>query len=264
MKYILKLSIIAYSAMLFSASSVAKEHSVDAIIKQTNLNAFYAADDASAQARMKITDSQGRVQYRQFNVLRRDITDGGDQQFLIAFSKPSDVKDMVFRVEKHIQTNDDRWLFLPALDLVKRISSSDKRTSFVGSHFFYEDISGRNISLDKFTLLSNSKDNYIIKAIPKDPNLVEFAHYNITIDKQMMLPIHIEYTDKRGVIYRTIEALKTREINGIHTVVSSKVSDPSSGASTLMQFRNIKYNNNIPANVFNERSLRNPPRKWIK
>lgn len=242
----------------------ASDLSVDQVISQTNLSAFYAADDASAQARMKITDNQGRVQVRQFRVLRKDIDNGGDQQFLIAFSRPSDVKGMMFRVEKHITGEDDRWLYLPALDLVKRISASDKRTSFVGSNFYYEDISGRNISLDKFTLLESTKQNYIIKATPKDPGSVEFAHYQIVIDKQMMLPTTIIYTNKRGKEYRKIEALKTAKINGFYTVTSSKVTNLLSGASTLMQFRSIKYNSGIPPHVFSERSLRNPPQKWLK
>ncbi len=38
---------------------------------------------------------------------------------------------------------------LPDLDLVKRIAAGDKRTSFVGSHFLYEDISGRAVQEDK-------------------------------------------------------------------------------------------------------------------
>jgi len=237
---------------------------VDSIIARTNLSAFYQGDDAKAQARMKITDSQGRTQIRQFHILRKDIVDGGDQQFLIVFSKPSDVKGMIFRVEKHVSGSDDRWLYLPALDLVKRISSSDKRTSFVGSHFYYEDISGRNIGLDTFELIKTTPTSYIIKAIPNDASVVEFAHYQLTIDKTTMLPTLIVYTNKRGQQYRQIKALKTQKIDGHYTVTSSSVTDLIDGASTLMQFRGISYDNEIPTTVFSERSLRSPPMKWLR
>ena len=109
---------------------------------RANLAAYYAGDDGRSEVRMIISDAQGRQQRRQFTVLRRDVDDAGDQQFLVVFSQPSDVRNTVFLVDKHIDRDDDRWLYLPGLDLVKRISAGDKRTSFVGAHYFYEDVSG--------------------------------------------------------------------------------------------------------------------------
>lgn len=259
----IKISISIITSLLINTAQSASID-VNDIIANTNLKAFYQGDDASATARMKIIDEQGRIQTRQFNLLRRDIEDGADQQFLIAFSRPSDVKGMMFRVEKHTEKDDDRWLYLPALDLVKRISASDKRTSFVGSHFYYEDISGRNPRLDTFTLLSQTDKHYVIKGIPKEPTLVEFVSYIITIEKTTMLPINIRYTNKNGDVYRIIEAKKIKEINGFSTVTSSQVTLPLTGARTLMQFKGVKYNNNLPANVFSERSLRHPPKRWFK
>ena len=128
---------------------------VNTIIKKANLAAYYQGEDGKAQARMLIVDKQGNKQIRQFTILRKDQTDLAEQDFLVFFSKPSDVKGTVFRVSKKVSGEDDRWLYLPALDLVKRISAGDKRTSFVGSHYFYEDISGRSIEEDTFKLLSS-------------------------------------------------------------------------------------------------------------
>jgi len=256
--------IALFGTLLLAHHGHSEELSVDDIIKRTNLTAFYQGKDGSSAARMKIIDEQGRVQMRQFHVLRRDIEDGGDQQFLISFSRPSDVKGMMFRVEKHVANDDDRWLYLPALDLVKRISASDKRTSFVGSHFYYEDISGRNTSLDNFELIKETDSYYFIKATPKNPSIVEFKSYVVEIKKDIMLPTKISYTNANNTVYRIIEAKKIKEINGFATVVSSQVSLPLTGARTLMQFKGVKYDNGIPANVFSERSLRNPPKRWFK
>ena len=94
---------------------------------------------------------------------------------MIFFSRPADVRDTVFRVVKQVNDDDDRWLYLPDLDLVKRISAGDKRTSFVGSHFFYEDVSGRNTELDSYELVSENKDSYVLKGTAKDPGNVEFS-----------------------------------------------------------------------------------------
>ena len=115
---------------------------VESIVRQANLAAYYQGLDGRSEARMTIRDGKGNEQLRQFTILRRDREQGGDQDFLVAFSRPADVRNTVFMVAKHTQSDDDRWLYLPGLDLVKRISAGDKRTSFVGSHYFYEDVSG--------------------------------------------------------------------------------------------------------------------------
>ncbi len=133
-------SYIKYTASLITllllSLSVAAETLTDAdeISRRANKAAYYHGDDGRSEARMIITDSQGREQLRQFTILRHDRKDGGDQDFLVVFSRPSDVRGMVFLVNKHAGGDDDRWLYLPGLDLVKRISAGDKRTSFVGSH----------------------------------------------------------------------------------------------------------------------------------
>jgi hypothetical protein len=116
---------------------------VQEIVERANLAAYYAGDDGRARVRMTITDAQGRERIRQFVILRRDISEGGDQDYALLFERPADVRNTVFIVHKHVGKNDDRWLYLPDLDLVKRIAAGDERTSFVGSHFVYEDVSGR-------------------------------------------------------------------------------------------------------------------------
>ncbi|NRA55552.1 MAG: outer membrane lipoprotein-sorting protein [Gammaproteobacteria bacterium] len=263
MKNIIKLSLLAALLITNASTNANTKTDVMAIVSQANLAAFYLGDDATAQARMLISDSQGNQQIRQFSLARKDKLDGGDQDIMLKFSKPSDVKGTMLRVAKHINSDDDRWLYLPALDLVKRISAGDKRTSFVGSHFFYEDISGRNISDDNFTLVGETTSAYQIKAVPKDPDSVEFASYLVTIDKTTMLPMSIVYTNSHNQQYRKVEVLKLTEVQGKVSVVKSKASDLINGGSTVIQFRRIRYDNHMPQAIFSERSLRNPPRKWF-
>ena len=235
----------------------------DEIVMRTNQAAYYAGKDGRSEARMIIKDSQGREQRRQFTVLRRTLETGGDQEFLVVFSRPSDVRGTVFLVKKHVGGDDDRWLYLPGLDLVKRISAGDERTSFVGAHYFYEDVSGRGPEEDTHELVETTDQYYVLKHEPKNAANVEFVSYVTWIDRETFLPTKIEYTDANGKVYRRVEVLESKPVDGHPTVIRSRTSNLITGGHTDMQFRYIAYDLGIPADVFTERSLRNPPRQWL-
>ncbi len=236
----------------------------DEIVRKAELASYYGGDDGMARAEMLISDKEGRTREREFTILRKDVTDGGKQYFYVYFHKPGDVRKTVFMVHKHPDREDDRWLYLPALDLVKRIAASDKRTSFVGSHFFYEDVSGRGIREDRHTLVEETDRHYVLDNVPHDPGSVEFTRYRLWIDRVTFLPVKAEYYDARDTLYRRVEALDVQDVDGIPTVMKSRVEDLNTGGSTVMTFSNVQYNLEIQEEIFTERYLRRPPRQYIQ
>ncbi len=263
-RLILGMIYILFIMFLNKAAIYAEQLSADDIIKKANIASYYSGKDGSADVKMIITDSQGRQRIREFRILRLNIQQGGEQKFYVYFKKPADVAKMVFMVWKHLGRDDDRWLYLPALDLVRRIAASDKRSSFVGSHFVYEDVSGRGIDEDTHKLIGADEKYYKIKNIPKDTKGVEFAYYIVYIDKKTFLPMKAEYYDKENKLIKVIRALEVKNIDGYPTVVKSEVRDMVRGGNTLMEFSNVKYNVGLTEDIFTERYLRRPPVKWIR
>ncbi len=254
-------TILVLCALALGAAPALAAPGVDEIVNKANLAAYYAGDDGRAQVDMVITDNQGRVRKRQFTILRKDLEDGGRQLFYVYFKRPSDVRKMVFMVHKYIDRDDDRWLYLPALSLVKRIAATDKRTSFVGSHFFYEDVSGRSPKEDTHTLAGETDKFYVLNNVPKDPDTVEFSSYKVWIDKKTFMPVKAEYLDKQGRPYRRVEALEIKTIDGFPTVTKSQVTDLTDGGKTVSTFSKIKYNIGLSEKIFTERYLHRPPRE---
>ncbi len=246
--------------------------SVREIVTAADYMAYYQGRDGRAKVRMVITDSQGRIRTRQFTILRRDEAPKdavdkefiGEQKFYVYFHRPADVNKMVFLVWKYIDREDDRWLYLPALDLVKRIAATDKRTSFVGSNFFYEDVSGRSLTEDKHELIETTEKEYVLKNTPNDPDSVEFSYYKMWIDRKTMLPVRIEYFDKNGKKYRVYEVLDVKEIQGYPTVLKAKMSDLRTNSNTVITYSGVKYNVDLPDKVFTERYLRRSPRRYLR
>ncbi len=258
---------------MLAATSAIAVPTVDEIVNRTNFVAYYQGQDGKAKVKMTITDEQGRERSRQFVILRTDEpqTDSlennaykGDQKMYVYFSRPADVNKMVFMVWKHPGGNDDRWLYLPALDLVKRIASTDKRTSFVGSDFYYEDVSGRNLEDDHHELVSTDDNYYVVKNTPIAPESVEFSYYTMYIHKETFLPIQTEYYDKNGVLYRTNKTLKVDTIEGFPTVTKSSMENLQTHSKTLMEYSKVSYNLALPKEIYTERFLRKAPRKLLR
>ncbi|WP_444998302.1 outer membrane lipoprotein-sorting protein [Aliikangiella sp. IMCC44359] len=264
MKILMSLTLVVFS--LIAGELKSKDSlSAEKIVEKAHLSAYYNGADGRSLARMKIVDANGRTQLRQFTILRKDISDGAEQKYLVVFSRPSAVKGTVFMVHKKINTDDDdRWLYLPALDLVKRISAGDKRTSFVGAHYFYEDVSGRSPNEDKHKIEKETEQYYILSHYPKNPQSVEFSWYQTKIDKKTFLPMSIDYFGENKKITRQIETLEVKNINGFPTVTKAKATNLLDGSYTLMEFKKMAYDIGLPDDLFTERSLRNPPKDWMK
>lgn len=242
----------------------AEDTTVEEIVEQANIASYYSGKDGMSDVKMTIIDSQDRERVREFTILRLDDEASQDQKFYVYFQKPADVYKMAYMVWKHLGADDDRWLYLPALDLVKRIAASDKRSSFVGSHFVYEDVSGRNIDDDVHTLIENDGALYQIKNVPKEANGLEFSYYYVWINKQNNLPVKAEYYDSEDQLVRSIEALEVRDIQGFPTVIKSIAKDFMRGGETVMDFSNIRYDVGLTEDIFAERYLRRAPVQWLK
>jgi len=258
-----KIALSFITTVVLAASAQAMP--VDEIVTKANHASYYQGEDGKAKIAMTITDSQNRTRERAFTILRRNSAEGeGSQKFYVYFRGPADVAKTVFMVWKNTKRDDDRWMYLPALDLVKRIAASDERTSFVGSHFFYEDVSGRSPTEDNHELVEETENYYVLKSTPRDTGSVEFSHYRSFIHKTTFLPVQIQYFDGKGENYRTYDVLKVEIVDGFNTVTAARMSDSRIGGNTEMRYTGISYNKGIKEDIFSERYLRNPPRRELR
>lgn len=265
MKKTANLLVIAFlSVATFVSTSSAQDASE--IMKSSHLAYFYAADDGIAEVVMTLVDKKGKERERVFTMIRLDVEEGGRQNYYTYFKKPSDVSRMTFMVHKMPDGNDERSIYVPAVDLVKPISADDKNSSFVGSDFSYEDVSGRHWSEDDHTVVEetefNGKPVYVIESIPKS-KYKGFSRKLSYIDKQTLLPLQEEYFDKKDVMIRRFTAAEIKEVEGVLTITTRKMEDLKKGSHTIVAFTGIKYNTGVTEDIFTERYLKNPPRQYI-
>ena len=265
-KILFAVSLFFLTSFSQELSSAKDELSAHDIIAKSRLAFYYAGDDGKARVIMELVNKAGQKRIRELTMLRKDYKEGGQQKYFTYFHQPSDVKDTTFMVYKYPDKDDDRWLFIPAINLVKRIAANDKYSSFVGSDFTYEDVSGRKPEEDTHTLLRKEKLNgrncFVIESIPKSPS--EYTKRISWIDETNFLPLKEEFCDKQNELYRQLEAQEIKDVNGIPTVTKRVMKNVKTGHRTEVTFQEVEYNLGLEDDIFSERYLRRPPLQWIR
>ena len=236
------------------------------IIKKSHKAFFYPEKDFKARVLMKLITKNGNERIRELTMLRRNDDQNDNQDYYIYFHRPADVQGMTFMVKKITGKNDERKLYIPAIKLVQRIAANDKSSSFVGSDFSYEDVTGREISDDNHTLQAkstlNNKPVFVIQSVPKEAKGTAFSKKISWIDQSSFLPLKEEYYDKRGNLYKTFTADKI-DVKGVPTVMRRTMTN-NNGHRTEVTIQKIDYNVGIEKDIFTERYLRSAPQQWIQ
>lgn len=240
----------------------------DDVVKKSQSAFYYAGKDFKARVLMKLITTGGQERTRELSMLRKNYGEaGGNQKYFMYFFQPADVKDMTFMVYKVPGKDADRWLYIPAINMVRRIAARDKSSSFVGSDFTYEDVSGRELSDDTHSNVKEEKvsgrDCYVIKSIPKAAD-VDYGYKLSWMDKSNFLPLKEEYYDRKSELYRVFTAEEIKEIKGFPTIVKRSMKNLQSGHRTEVTYLKADYNIGIEDSLFSERYLKQPPRKWTE
>ncbi|MFQ5842823.1 MAG: outer membrane lipoprotein-sorting protein [Thermodesulfobacteriota bacterium] len=271
---IILLSGLAFSQDSQETSEKSEHLSAVQIIENSQLAFYYQGNDMKVDVIMELIAKGGGKRTRVMTMLRRNETEGRNQKYFIYFYKPSDVRRMTFMVWKYPTEDDDRWIFVPAVDLIRRIAADDKRSSFVGSDFTYEDVSGRDVASDTHSLLRSEKladrDCYVIESIPQEST--EYIKRLSWIDKKTFLPLKEEYYDAQNELFRVFTADNIEDIkvgqgtaeNIFPTITRRTMKNLKTGHHTEVVYKSVSYNLGLKDKDFSERHMRRPPRSWIR
>lgn len=244
------------------------------ILEQSQRAFYYPEKDMKAKVTMELVTDTGRKRTRVLTMLRKNVAGSRDQKYFLYFHEPGDVRGTAFLVWKYPEQDDDRWILIPAVNMVRRVAASDSRSSFVGSDFTYEDISGRDLPADTHTLVREEQlgevNCYVIQSVPK--TAAEYTKKLSWIDETTFLPRKEEYYDAQNEVARVFTADMIESISAgggemkktVPTVTRRTMRNVKSGHRTEVRFDSVAYDLGLDEDVFAERALQNPPRKWIE
>ena len=259
--------IALWAALALGFSGLAQALTAEQIMRQSQAAYFYPGQDFKARVVMKLINKEGKERLRELTLLRRNAGPaGGEQKYLMVFFRPADVKGMSFMIHKYSARDDDRWMLIPALNLVKRIAAQDKRSSFVGSDFTYEDVSGRDLEDDSYALEREDelgdRPCYVVRSTPNAAD-ADFGHKLTWVDKGHFLPLKEQQYDRQGGLAKEFSADQIAEVKGRPTVVRRTMRNLQTGHRTEVDFIKTDYDLGLDDGLFVERYLRQPPRQWL-
>lgn len=215
-------------------------------------------ENRQATMEMILVNRHGDERRREIRQFERDF--GEVEKTIMFFTAPADVRNTSFMNWSYTDgSNDDQWLYLPALGRVRRIASDNKNDSFMGSDFTYEDMAQRDIDDDKHELITteeiNGQKHYVVESIPQD----EDSDYSKTItwvDAENWLGRKKEFYDQDEKLLKVLTNQQYEEIQGILTVIQAEMHDIQDNHKTIMRTKDIDYDNTISETEFTERKMR--------
>jgi outer membrane lipoprotein-sorting protein len=260
--------------MLTVQTAGAQTESAVEIMERSHSAYYYAGTDARGRLLMELIDGDGGKRIRDMTMLRRNQEEAGSQKYFIYFHEPGDVRRLTFMIWKYPGREDDRWIYIPAIDLIRRIAAEDKYSSFVGSDFSYENISGRDIAEDTHTIVREEKladrESIVIESIPRAESA--FTKRISWIDRENFLPLKEEYYDAQNQLQRIFTADIIEDIavsegddRRIYpTVMKRTMRNVRTGHRTEVNIKSVTYDTGLADADFSERRMRRPPRDWIR
>ena len=160
----------------------------------------------TAQQTMVLRNKHGQESRRQLRVKILEVSDDGDKS-LFVFDEPRDVQGTALLIHAHRESADDQWLYLPALKRVKRISSSNRSGSFMGSEFAYEDLTAEAVEKFSYRYLRDEPCGdltcTVSERIPVDKKS-GYSRQVVWRDKDELRVWKVEYYDRKDAHLKTL------------------------------------------------------------
>jgi len=216
--------------------------------------------NSTASMLMILRNRHGQESTRELRYRTLEGDNDGDMSLTI-FDSPKDVKGTAFLNYTHKVGDDDQWLYLPALKRVKRISSSNKSGSFMGSEFAYEDIASQEVEKYTYKWLRDevyeNRDCFVMERYPVDTKNSGYSRQVVWIDKDEYRVWKVDYYDRKN------ELLKTLTFSGYQQYKNSFwrpdrmfMINHQTGKSTELKFSDYRFKTGLTPDDFNKNSLK--------
>jgi outer membrane lipoprotein-sorting protein len=210
-----------------------------------------------ARIKMVIQEKDGTPAERLLDQYSLNPT--GSRKSIIIFQKPASVQRTRFLTIENKGRDDDRWIYLPALGRVRRIAGTEGSSSFMGSHFSYDDLSSRDVERDEHTVLREETlgdaECYVIETKPGKAGDWQYARAVSWIGKETFVLMKAEMYNDNDRLIKRLTASNIEKVDGVWTARALRMEDLLKDGFTTLEFTIVQHGKPIPAGVFTTKFL---------
>lgn len=225
-------------------------------------------DNQTADMQMLLIDKRGKERARRIATFKRDK--GDDTQRLMFFVQPADVKDTAFLTFDYDDSkkDDDQWLYLPALRKTKRIATTDKSGSFMGSDLNYADMTSRDLEDYDYRFYEKGKESevrgkkvWVLWSIPRSKDIIDETGYSkslLFIRPDIDMVVRAIHWVKDGGYLKYVDMRKLEPIDGIWVATDTLVTKKKGKATvhkTILTLENVRFNQSLDSDLFTIRRM---------
>lgn len=240
-----------------AAAETAEQRGLRLATEASNRTGGY--QDISSSGEMILRTSSGQTATRRFDSSWISTGNNASRALLI-FRWPGDIRNTALLTHVYAGKNDDQWLFLPAMERVRRISGSGRSGSFVGSEFAYEDMVDQEVDKFRHTWIADQRcptsgTCHVIDRIPTGSS--GYSRQRIWLDTAELRLQQVQFFDRRGAHLKTLSITGYRKYNGRFWRASRmNMINHLTGASTELTWDGYRFNQGLPASAFTTNALR--------
>ncbi len=223
------------------------------------MSSGFQNENMMMQFKMTLVDKSGQKRERTLRSRMREANDLAQSE--ITFEEPADVKGVKFLVLENKGRDDDQLIYLPANKRVRRITSSQRSTSFMGTDFSYNDLSTHESDKGKHSRLADEKlagaDCYVIESVPAKPEDYDYSRMRFWVRKDSMVVAKAEFYDMAKKLQKVMKTATFEEYKkGKWLAKMIKMDDVQKGTSTVIDVLKYKADAAIDDKYFTERFLK--------
>ncbi len=216
--------------------------------------------DQAVSGEMILRAKNGQTSIRRFHAKAVDMGASDSSRSLLVFGWPGDIRNTALLTHANTGGRDDnQWLYLPAISKVRRISSSGRSGSFVGSEFAYEDMVDQDVEKFSYNWIQDvscsAGECYVIDRFPKTKSA--YSYQRVWIAKSDNKVRRVEYYDRRKALLKTMTVSKYKKHQGKYLRAGlMEMTNHLTGKSTTLSWKDFKFNQNINPNELTVNALR--------
>ncbi|AUM14221.1 outer membrane lipoprotein-sorting protein [Ketobacter alkanivorans] len=216
--------------------------------------------DLTHTVKMVLVDEGGDRTERE--MLMKAMTESnGDSYSLSIFTAPQREKGISLLTVAEKSSSDKQYLYLPSTRRVKRITSSNKGSSFRGSEFTFEDLSDQKTEDYRFELVKEepcaAQTCFVVDRFPKSDDS-SYSKTQLWIDSEYFRPIKAEFYDRDNKQLKTMQTEGYELFEGQYwNPKQITMTNHQTGKSTQMISLELKMNTGLRSSEFTELAMRN-------